>query len=151
MVATAEVYWKINLSCVCAFLKLCVLSHFQQKKKKNVFIWGIHFFCCIIISFTLLTWWFGFMLQILAVLSPEPEANKSSLGFHAQMKTSDSWPFNTDALLFEISMPSSTSIGSLLPPVPFQIKTKIIPIFCLLLCLKTLWKPICDLFMMTPT
>ena len=53
----------------------------------------------------------GAILHILAVESPEPEANKSSLGFHAQMNTSESCPFKTMALSGGISMPSSTSMG----------------------------------------
>lgn len=32
------------------------------------------------------------MFQIRAVESPEPDANRSEVGFHAQMNTSESWP-----------------------------------------------------------
>jgi hypothetical protein len=53
------------------------------------------------------------MFQILAVLSPEPEANKSVVGFQAQMKTSDSWPRSTVDLLAGISTPVSSSRPSL--------------------------------------
>ena len=52
------------------------------------------------------------MLHILAVESPEPEANKSSLGFHAHINTSESCPFKTIAFSGDISIPSSTSIGA---------------------------------------
>ena len=48
--------------------------------------------------FKTISWWLGSMLQILAVESPEPEAKRSSRGFQAQMKTSESWPFRTQAL-----------------------------------------------------
>lgn len=41
-----------------------------------------------------------------------PEASKSLVGFHAQMKTSDSCPRNTVALFVGISCPTSTSIAS---------------------------------------
>ena len=37
----------------------------------------------------------GSMFQILAVESPEPDARRSSRGFQAQMKTSESWPLRT--------------------------------------------------------
>ena len=45
----------------------------------------------------MISWWLGSMLQMRAVESPEPEASKSSRGFQAQMKTSESWPFSTQA------------------------------------------------------
>jgi hypothetical protein len=53
------------------------------------------------------------MFQILAVLSPEPEANISVVGFQAQMKISDSWPRSTVDLLAGISTPVSSSRHSL--------------------------------------
>ena len=40
-----------------------------------------------------------FMLQILVVPSPDPEASRSFLGFQVQTKASDLWPFITDALM----------------------------------------------------
>lgn len=43
----------------------------------------------------------------------DPEANRSLTGFQAQMKTSDSWPRSTVALLAGISTSTSISIGSL--------------------------------------
>lgn len=43
----------------------------------------------------------------------DPEANRSLTGFQAQMKTSDSWPLSTVALLAGISTSTSISIGSL--------------------------------------
>lgn len=46
------------------------------------------------------------------MLSPEPLANRSVLGFQAQMNTSDSWPRNTVALLAGISIDWSTSMLS---------------------------------------
>lgn len=48
----------------------------------------------------------------LAVLSPEPLANKSVLGFQAHINTSLSCPLKTVALLAGISMDWSTSIFS---------------------------------------
>lgn len=53
------------------------------------------------------------MFQILAVLSPEPDASRSVVGFQAQMNTSDSWPLRTVALLAGISTPVSSSRPSL--------------------------------------
>jgi hypothetical protein len=38
-----------------------------------------------------------------AVESPEPDASKSCIGFHAQMNTSDSCPVNTVTLELGIS------------------------------------------------
>lgn len=61
--------------------------------------------------------WFGLtvlsdMSHILAVLSPDPLANKSVVGFQAQMKTSDSCPRRTVALEEGISIDVSTSMVS---------------------------------------
>ena len=50
------------------------------------------------------------LTTVLRVLT-YPDANKSLVGFQAQMKTSDSWPLRTVARLAEISLPS-TSMGS---------------------------------------
>lgn len=47
-----------------------------------------------------------------AVLSPDPLASRSVLGFQAHMNTSDSCPLSTVALLAGISMDWSTSIFS---------------------------------------
>lgn len=55
----------------------------------------------------------SFMFQILAVLSPDPEAKRSVVGFQAQMNTSDSWPRSTVDLLAGISTPVSSSLPSL--------------------------------------
>lgn len=55
----------------------------------------------------------SFIFQILAVLSPEPEANKSVVGFQAQINTSDSCPRKTVDLLAGISTPVSSSRPSL--------------------------------------
>lgn len=41
-----------------------------------------------------------------------PDASRSHTGFQAQMKTSDSWPLNTVALLAEIWISPSTSMNS---------------------------------------
>lgn len=51
-------------------------------------------------------------VSYLAVLSPEPLASKSVLGFHAQMNTSDSCPLSMVALLAGISIDVSTSMFS---------------------------------------
>lgn len=48
----------------------------------------------------------------LAVLSPEPLASRSVLGFQAHMNTSDSCPRSTVALLAGISIDWSTSMVS---------------------------------------
>lgn len=52
------------------------------------------------------------MSQILAVLSPDPLASRSVVGFQAHIKTSDSCPRSTVALDDGISMEVSTSIVS---------------------------------------
>lgn len=52
------------------------------------------------------------IIKHLAVLSPEPLANKSVLGFQAHINTSDSCPLSTVALLAGISIDWSTSIVS---------------------------------------
>jgi len=54
----------------------------------------------------------SFIFQILAVLSPDPDASRSVVGFHAQMNTSDSCPRKTVALLAGISTPVSSSLPS---------------------------------------
>lgn len=46
------------------------------------------------------------------LLDTDPEASRSLTGFQAQMKTSDSWPRSTMALLAGISTALSTSIMS---------------------------------------
>ena len=58
----------------------------------------------------------SFIFHILAVLSPDPEANRSVVGFQAQMNTSDSCPLKTVALLAGISRPVSSS-----PLVSFEL------------------------------
>lgn len=63
-----------------------------------------------------------FSQYYLAVLSPDPLANKSVLGFQAQMNTSDSCPLRTVALLAGISIDWSIStvsgaVGVAAPPV----------------------------------
>ena len=50
--------------------------------------------------------------QIRAVLSPEPDASRSILGFHAQMKTSDSWPRRKRARDAAIVVSSSSFVFS---------------------------------------
>lgn len=51
--------------------------------------------------------------QILAVLSPEPLAKKSWIGFHAHMKTSDSCPRSTVTLLGAMSVKFSAWLTAL--------------------------------------
>lgn len=57
------------------------------------------------------------------MLSPEPLAKRSVLGFHAHMNTSDSCPLRTVALLAGISIDWSTpsmfsgALGVAAPPV----------------------------------
>jgi len=58
------------------------------------------------------------MSHILAVLSPEPLASRSLLGFQAQINTSLSWPRKTRALDSGISMLSSMSMGTRAAGVP---------------------------------
>lgn len=58
------------------------------------------------------------MFQMRAVESPEPEASRSEVGFHAQMNTSDSWPRRVVAREAGISMPFT---GSPKPPEPSEL------------------------------